>query len=85
MICLIDDMEDILPHTERLGVSGIIDILKSYVGRCSTPTFEEVYVETPGLCFDRFEHFLDHDNISVQEASIGDVSLPSWDFDSLSF
>lgn len=77
-------MEDILPYTERLGVSGIVNILSSYARRSSTPTPEEVYVETPGLCFDRFD-LLDYDNLTLHEESVEDVSLPSLDFDACSF
>lgn len=77
-------MEDILPYTERLGVSGIVNILNSYA-RCSTPTPEIVYIEAPSLCFDRFDVLLHDDNISLHEESVGDVSLPSLDFDACSF
>lgn len=83
-------MEDIWPHTGRLGVSGIVNILESYANKCSTPTPEHWkdfnnanldFVETPGSHFNRFEVFSDYD-MCVQEISVGDVSLPALDMDS---
>lgn len=76
-------MENMLPYqNDCLGVSGIVNILDAYANRCSTPTPEPVFFETPASCFDRFEIKCDYDmNMSLDELSVGDVSIPALDFD----
>lgn len=80
----VDNMEDILPQSEALGVEGIVNILNIYANRCSTPTPDISSPEKPETCFDMFE--LHCGNVTdLCEESVGDVSLPSLDFDDCSF
>lgn len=86
-------MEDVWPQQERLGVSGIVNILESYANRCSTPVpvlsdynsmNPEENPEFLGSHFDRFDVSY-CDEVCLHEESVGDVSLPALDFDGISF
>lgn len=82
-----DDYEDIWPKAERFQLQDIVDILDSYANRCSTPNPKLSKYEDVNPIFleaSHFDRFMEFEDEYPDEESVGEVSLPTSDFDDFS-